>query len=245
MDDLEPLLDWLDGLVPELDRVAEPVIAATRLPDLPLYPGVERPAGTVLLLHTTAMCESGDEVARVFAPFDSSPLAGRELGHVRGPTSLAQENEAQTAQNPENHRYVADCTWTDAPANELAPLLRAMWSELPTEHSFSIWYGWAPSGELPDMAFSVEGNVYLATYAIWADPADDEAHRSWVHRHIGGLAERHGKGVYLGDTDFTRRADKFMADANFARLQALRAQWDPHGRFCSYLIDPRAELNAH
>ena len=38
---------------PTLDRRVEPVLAATRLPDVPLYDGVEHPGGTVLLLHTT------------------------------------------------------------------------------------------------------------------------------------------------------------------------------------------------
>ena len=85
----------------------------------------------------------------------------------------------QAGQNPENHRYAVDCTWTDARAPEVAPLLRDLWSELPTEHSVSIWYGWAPERPLPDMAFSVEGHAYIATYAIWPDPADDDRHRDW------------------------------------------------------------------
>ena len=137
-----------------------------------------------------------------------------------------------------------DCAWTDLGAAELAPLLRAMWSELDTEHSFSIWYGWAPTAKRPDMAFSVEGNVYVATYVIWTDPADDERYREWVHRRIGAIAAAGDGGVYLGDTDFMRRPDRFLSDANFARLQELRAKWDPDGRFCSYLIRPAAELNA-
>jgi hypothetical protein len=112
------------------------------------------------------------------------------------------------AQNPDGYRYAVDCTWTDAPADVLAPLLSRLWSELDTEHSFSIWYGWAPDRELPDMAFSVEGNVYVATYAIYADPADDEKYRTWVHERTADIA-RHGAGVYLGDTDFTRRQDRF------------------------------------
>jgi FAD/FMN-containing dehydrogenase len=94
------------------------------------------------------------------------------------------------------------------------------------------------------MAFSVEGNVYVATYAIWPDPDDDERYRDWVHRRIGAIAAAGGGGVYLGDTDFTRRPDRFLSDANFERLHELRAQWDPEGRFCSYLIKPAAELNA-
>ena len=92
------------------------------------------------------------------------------------------------------------------------------------------------------MAFSIEGHAYIATYAIWADPADDERHRSWVVEHTRGLAEL-GKGVYLGDTDFTRRSDRFLSAENFARLEEIRARRDPDGRFCSYLIADGAELN--
>jgi FAD/FMN-containing dehydrogenase len=236
LDDLEPLLEWIDGLLPALDRVVEPVIAATRLP---------RPAGPpVLLLHTTAMCDTLEEAERVLAPLAECPIAGRAISHERGPTTIEAENEAQALQNPEDHRYAVDCTWTDAPARELAPHLRALWSELPTEHSFAIWYGWSPAGPLPDMAFSIEGRVYLATYAIWSDPADDGRYGDWVVGHTRSLAAAVGKGVYLGDTDFTRRPDRFVSDANFARLEEIRRRRDPDGLFCSYLIAEGAELNA-
>jgi FAD/FMN-containing dehydrogenase len=235
LDQLEPLLTWLDELLPTLHRVVEPVIAATRLP---------RPEGPpVLLLHTTAMCDTREEVDRVLAPLASCPIADRAIAHERGPTTVEAENEAQALQNPEHHRYAVDCTWTNASVSELAPLLRQLWSELPTEHSFAIWYCWGPDRPLRDMAFSVEANAYLATYAIWTDPADDERHRDWVVRHTRALA-RYGAGVYLGDTDFTRRTDRFMAPENFARLEQIRAARDPEGRFCSYLIADGETLNA-
>ena len=104
-----------------LHRSVEPVVAATRLPGVPLDDGVRRPDGTVLLLHTTVMADSEAEVAERLAVFDAGPLAGRRLGHVRGLTTIAAENEAQTLQNPVGHRYVVDCTWSDAPAADLAP----------------------------------------------------------------------------------------------------------------------------
>ena len=237
LDELEPLLAWIDELLPSLDRVVEPVIAATRLP---------RPQGPpVLLLHTTAMCETAEEAERVLAPLAACPMADRAIAHERGLTTIEQENEGQALQNPEGHRYGVDCTWTDARAEQLAPYLRDLWSQLPTEHSFSIWYGWAPDRDRPrpEMAFSVEGRAYIATYAIWPDEHDDERHRAWVVDHTKRLAEL-GKGVYLGDTDFTRRPDRFLSDANFERLQELRSRHDPDGLFCSYLIAPDAELNA-
>jgi hypothetical protein len=92
------------------------------------------------------------------------------------------------------------------------------------------------------MAFSVEGRAYIATYAIWSDPTDDERHRSWVVDRTARLATL-GKGVYLGDTDFTLRSDRFLAPDNFRRLEEIRARRDPEGRFCSYLIADGAPLN--
>jgi FAD/FMN-containing dehydrogenase len=94
------------------------------------------------------------------------------------------------------------------------------------------------------MAFSVQGNVYLATYAIYADPADDDRYRRWVHERTADLA-RHGSGVYLGDTDFTRRQDRFLSPANYRRLEEIRAARDPSGLFEAYLTADRAGLNIH
>jgi FAD/FMN-containing dehydrogenase len=216
---LEPLLHWLHELLPALDVRVEPVLAASRLG------GGE----TALLLHTTVTAPSSEDAARLLAPLDAAPPA---VVHERGPTSIVEENVAMTLQNPYFHRYAADSQWTDAGAAELYPRLKDIYASLPTEHSFSIWYGWAPSRELPDMAFSLERNVYLATYAIWTDPADDERHRSWVHGHTARLAEV-GDGVYVGDSDFTRRPDRHLAPENARRLAAIRAARDPDDVFGS------------
>jgi len=258
LDDTVELLTWLHEVLPGLDRRVEPVVAATRLPAVPLYEGTARPDGTILLLHTTVMAGSDEEALRLLAPLQRGPLAVRALGHAGGRTSVLAENAAQTSQNPEGHRYVVDCTWTDAPARVLAPMLRELWGELDTEHSFSIWYGWAPPRDSagsggddppepprPDMAFSVEANVYLATYAIYTDPADDARYEDWVHRRTAELAAAHGAGVYIGDTDFTRRQDRFLSDDAYRRLAAVRAERDPEGRFASYLTADPERLNVH
>jgi FAD/FMN-containing dehydrogenase len=223
LDDLEPMLEWLHELLPTLDRAVEPVVAATRL----------RTGEVELLLHTTLLAERSEHADRLLAPLDDPPA--EQIEHVRGPTTIAEENTAQALQNPTGHRYCADSQWTNATARELAPLLRAIWSALPTRHSFSIWYGWAPTRPLPDMAFSVEANVYVATYAIWTDEHEDERHRSWVHGRTAELAAKAGEGVYVGDSDFTRRPDRFIADRNLERLGAIRRARDPDGLFVGYL----------
>ena len=94
------------------------------------------------------------------------------------------------------------------------------------------------------MAFSVEAEVYIATYVIYADPADDARYAEWVHRRTAGLAA-HGGGVYLGDTDFTRRQDRFLSDRAFRRLAEIRSVRDPAGRFATYLTADAGRLNVH
>jgi hypothetical protein len=46
-----------------------------------------------------------------------------------------------------------------------------------------------------------------------------------------------GEGVYLGDSDFGRRPDRFMADAHVERLREIRARRDPDDRFVGYLFN--------
>ena len=245
LDDAERVVHWLHDVLPGLDRRVEPVLAATRLPDVPLYRGIPHPGGTVLLLHTTCMADSDEQAQQLLAGLGACPVLGRELGRVTSPTTLVQESFAQIDQNPDGYRYAVDCAWTNAPADVLAPLLLDIWRELDTEHSFSIWYGWAPTRPLPDMAFSVEGNVYVATYLIYADEADDETYRARVHQRTAAIARAGGVGVYLGDTDFTRRPDRFLTDRNLRRLEEIRAARDPGGLIASYLVASPERLNVH
>jgi hypothetical protein len=44
-----------------------------------------------------------------------------------------------------------------------------------------------------------------------------------------------GEGVYIGDSDFGRRSDRFMSERNFAPLGQLRANRDPDRLFVPYL----------
>ena len=61
----------------------------------------------------------------------------------------------------------------------------------------------------------------------------DEAMQDWVTSRFRAL-EPVSKGSYLGDADLTRRSSKFMADANFAKLQKMREVYDPEGRFFDF-----------
>jgi FAD/FMN-containing dehydrogenase len=194
-------------------------------------------------MHTTCMCDSLEQAAEYMAPLETCPVLDQAI--VRDfcmPTSIAEENPMMDAQNPKGLRYHTDCLWTDASAEDLLPRLQPLFATLPTEPSFCIWYGWAPKRSLKDMAFSMEGNVYVAVYAMCDTAEEDAGVKAWLEERMAALAPV-AKGLYLGDSDFTRRSAKFMADANFAKLEALRATYDPNHMFASYLINPEFSLN--
>ena len=173
----DELMHWAHDVLPTLDTRVEPVIVGTRIPP----PGIDVGGGPVLIMHTTGMFDTADEARRCMAPLETCPVLDRALLRIFAePTSFDDENPIMDAQNPPGMRYSADCAWTDAPAGELAPVLGEIYRSLPTPESFVIWYGWSPSRPLQDMAFSMEGNVYIAAYTIWADESDDAAMQDWV-----------------------------------------------------------------
>jgi hypothetical protein len=222
IDCFDELITWAHDVLPTLDSRVEPVIVGTRIPP----PAIDVGGEPLIIMHTTGMFDTPEEAARLMAPLETCPVLDQALLCIFAePTSFDDENPIMDAQNPPGMRYSADCAWTDAPAAELVPILGEIYRTLPTPESFIIWYGWSPTRPLHDMAFSMEGNVYIAAYTIWADPADDEAMQDWVTGHFKAL-EPVSKGSYLGDADLTRRSSKFMADANFAKLQRLRDVYD-------------------
>jgi FAD binding domain len=235
----DELMTWAQNLLPTLDRRVEPVIAASRAP----MPDGTTPAGPYMVMHTTCMADSLEQCAELLSPLLSCPVLEHAwVQDVCVQTSLIDEGPMMDMQNPKGLRYHTDCLWTDAPADELVPRLRAMYETLPTEQSFCIWYGWSPNKPLRDMAFSMEGNIYIAVYAMNEDPADDDRVLNWVSDRMKDLGPV-SKGLYLGDSDFTRRSAKFMSNRNYARLEALRKVWDPAVRFVGYLTSDATTLN--
>lgn len=235
----DEVITWAHDVLPTLDTRVEPVIVGTRIPP----PDVDVGGDPLIIMHTTGLFDTPDEARRLMTPLETCPALDRALLRIFAePTSFDDENPIMDAQNPPGMRYSADCAWTDAPAPELTPVLGEIYRTLPTPESFVIWYGWAPTRPLPDMAFSMEGNVYIAAYTIWEHDRDDAAMQNWVTSHFRNL-EPVSKGSYLGDADLTRRSSKFMADANFARLQALRDVYDPDRLFFDFYQRPGCPAN--
>lgn len=217
------------------------VVAGT----FPPPPGVEHPGGPVIVVDGVALVDTPEEAAEALAPLGTCPVVEKALmSNVNKPTSMAALREIQNHQNPDDHRYAADNAWIAVGPDEAVPALRDVFTTIPNEKTFVLWFSMAPLRKLPDMALSLQAEVYIAVYTIWEDEADDEKFRGWLTSQMRRV-EPITEGLFLADADLARRPAKFMADDNFRRLEELRAKHDPDGLFCSYLAAEDVPLNTN
>jgi FAD/FMN-containing dehydrogenase len=169
---------------------------------------------------------------------DLSFMKSRPRGAKRVTPFLPMKLSAMTARvmhhYPEHHHYAVDNMWTHASFGELLPGLKRIAETLPPAPSHMLWMNWAPRATRPDMAYSMEDDVYIALYGIWKDAQGEAAASKWAVSRMTDLAPL-AKGVQLADENLGERPARFMADANLARLNRLRTAHDPAGRFHPYM----------
>jgi FAD/FMN-containing dehydrogenase len=197
--------------------------------------------GPGILVTAPVLADSRDEAMATLALLETCPVLGkavmREVNIVTELDDLLQG--AEDLLYPREHRWAVDNMWTSAPVDNLLPGMRKIASSLPRSPSHMMWMLWGPPQSLPDMAFSMQDDLYIALYAVWQNQAEDAAHQAWVADHMRRL-EPFASGIQLADENLGARPFRFLADANFARLQALRARHDPQGLFHSYMgLPPR------
>ncbi len=225
---------WLTDLHHTVAAPVEIVMVGMCLPDW---------SEPVLLVHGLAFVDTHEAAAAALAPFETCPVLDQALVRVANqPTTMAEQCEGQLRQNPEDHNYAVSNAWLNGSPEEVVTRMHDAFATLPTPKTFTLWYSMAPLRPLPDMAFSLQTEVYFATYTIWQDPADEARCRAWVKQQMHRLAPV-SAGQYLGDSDFTARQAKFVSEENWTRLQALRRQYDPQDRFHAYLTSDATQLN--
>jgi FAD/FMN-containing dehydrogenase len=234
MDEYDAVMPWLL----ETSRIADPKAEIVALgiyeDNTETAPADQRPNLIVRVLTFNEDNATAQKSLELFA----STVPRRETALVINEyerTSIANEVIEQCKQNPVGHRYCADNAYINhLPAQEVADIMKESFTTLPTVQTFTLHYSMAPVRVLPDMAFSMQTDHYLAVYCIWKDVKDDEKCQSWMRKGF----EKVGKfspGVYLGDSDFQVRKAPFLAPGRREKLEMQRKTWDPEGRMCGYL----------
>ncbi len=238
----EEVLAWLHRARHDVPRSVE-LVAVGITPPLPPEIGYQGPA----LVVDGVSFDGGPRSLRAL---EGCPAAGKALvAKIAQPTDIADLRAEQIRANPEGHRYVVDNAYLAGDAAALIPALVPAFTDLPTPKAFSLWFDLAdapaphePARQLPDMALSLQTDLYFATYVVCEDQAQDAACREFVDATMARL-EPFSPGCYLGDSDFTVRPDRFASDEAWDRYQAIRSDRDPERRFAGYLTADEATLN--
>lgn len=231
---VEDVLRWAMEIADDVDPAVEAVILGTtpRLPE-----GGYAEGGTQVILAAAALLETEGQAREALQILETCPVRDRALvADVAGPRTMPELYAGADALEPEGHRWAVDNLWTDDGPDTVVPLAAELFRSVPNDVSHIFWFPWHEQ-EIPNAALSVYGKLYVAAFAGWHDPAEDERMLAWPVEQMRKLAHI-SKGIQLADENLVARRDRYLSDAASSRLEALRAQWDPDGRFHSYLIAP-------
>jgi len=185
-----------------------------------------------------AFADTEQEAREALAMLESCPVRDRAFAaQLNTPTTTGELTLATKAFYQSAKRYVADNMWTHASFDELLPGLRAIQKSLPPAPSHMVWFPWYLTPKRPSMAYSLEDTLYLALYAAWDDPADDDKYENWVTERMRAM-ERFSSGIQLADENLINRPRRFVSDESLRRLDEIRAVYDPNGLFVSWLGRP-------
>lgn len=238
-DDLDQVAEWATGVAAGLTPTVEMTVLLTEAGrDLPAEP--ER---KVAVVTATAFADTAADAATQLAALSASPLRDRALA-VRDlePSPYEVLFRDFGGRWREGCRFASDNVWMNGDLTDALIPMRQALLDAPSSSSFSFagMSPDAPEGEpgpaLPDMAFSMYARTFVATYAMWDDPADDDANLAWLPSTMA-LIEDEAEGHYVAEADLrvsASRARRSYTDDTWTRLNKLRDRFDPESVFASY-----------
>jgi FAD/FMN-containing dehydrogenase len=221
LEDLEAVLGWAMGVTAQVPPNLELIVSC--------YGHAPR-----VFVNATAFADTESEARQLLQLLDTCPCVARaERRREIAAVSLEERLEMTSRADPDGMRYAADNIYTDATAEQLVPYMRELFSSLPSPHSHIFWWNWGPLRPLPEMALSIQGNIYLACYSVWDNAADDEPMERWVVDQMKRI-EHLAVGSKLNDENMARRPARYFSNAAAARLEQLRSRYDPQRLFASF-----------
>jgi hypothetical protein len=225
----DEVFSWGRSISSELDdRVELQILTSRGAPET----GSDEPTITIA---SPVFADSEEEATKALAALGSCPVIDRATVALPFmPTTLANWYTAVMSKYPEDHRYSVDNMFTSASAEELLPGIRKIIETMPPHPSHFVFAGWKSSADRTDMVYGLEDEIYLALYTAWHDPADDERYSDWAPSNMAAMSHL-ATGISLADENLARRPAQFITDPNMARLDKVRADYDPDGLFHSWM----------
>lgn len=225
----DEIYPWARSISAEVDRKVELQIAASRsVPGL----GLDTPG---IVFASPVFADSEQDAIDALALLETCPVREAAIAAVPyAPADMDTWYTGVMSNYPDNHRYAADNIWTSASADELMPGITRILETMPPHPSHFLWLNWGPSPQRQDMAYSLEDEIYLALYGVWENPADDEKYGDWARSNMAAM-EHLQSGIQLADENLGNRPAPFATPEAMEKLDRVRAEYDPNGRFHSWM----------
>jgi FAD/FMN-containing dehydrogenase len=229
IDVVDEVFTWGRSIASEIDdRVELQILTSRGAPET----GSDEPTITIA---SPVFAEGEEQATKALAALGTCPVIDRATVSLPFmPTTLANWYSAVMTKYPEDHRYSVDNMFTSAPAEDLLPGIRKIIETMPPHPSHFIFTGWKTSADRTDMVYGVEDEIYMALYTAWHDPADDKRYRDWAPSNMAAMSHL-ATGISLADENLARRSATFITNPNMARLDKVRAAYDPDGMFHSWM----------
>jgi FAD/FMN-containing dehydrogenase len=175
--------------------------------------------------------DEGERVTRPLREF-ATPLLD-----LSAPTPYTQVQSAFDPFFPKGMLYYWKSTYVETLSDELLHALCQLAAERPSARTtMDIWpqVGAAMRVGADETAFGRRPPYLLAFESSWTDPAESEANIAWAREAAAAMQRFSASGVYLNFPGFGEERDDLARaayGANYARLAALKATYDPDNLF--------------
>jgi len=222
-EELENVVGWVRETMASFPAILEVVMI-----------GRQKDGEPVFTLIGNCLGSTEAEVSAALAILDSCPAASRAKSNWLRDIVVPYDVEPPTDSNPTGARFAVDNIWTSAPSAALLPLLRPLFTGFPTPASYVFIQIWGPIRKLPDMAYTVQGDIYISSNAVYYDPADDARCEAWAVQAMRNL-DAISIGGQMNDENIQHHPARYLSVEASRRLEQLRHRYDPQGRFPGYL----------
>ncbi len=223
IEEVENVIGWIRDNMHDFPAILEVVLI-----------GRQKDGEPTVMMIGNCLGNSEEEVNAAHAILDSCPAVARAKTSWKRDIVVPYDVEPPTDSNPTGARFAVDNIWTNAPSASLLPLVRPLFTEFPTPASYVFVQVWGPVRKLPDMAYSVQGEIYISSNAVYYDPADDARCEAWA---VGAMRKLDAISIggQMNDENIQHHPARYLSPEAASRLEKLRHRLDPQGRFPGFI----------
>ncbi|HSI73455.1 MAG TPA: FAD-binding oxidoreductase [Fimbriimonas sp.] len=234
LEDAPAIAKWLGPKADELTPNVElSLFMVTATGDLAKH-------GKVALVTATVFANSKEEAEAALRPLESYPQMSRCLSKTFAqPSDFEGIFDLSEALWPRPMRCLVDAMLYNEPLVDLVTSTVDHFGKCPSDktvYMYAVYTGGSAPALPKDTAFSMTGKLYGGPWTMWDGPENDQANIDW-HKELLELLLPRVHGHYISESStqlYPEFIEKSFLHPNFARLETLKAKYDPTDLFFGF-----------